>query len=117
MKDDQLTPRMTQTAKGLWMVYFALTFACFVAYKAAGMGWLDALIHSFTTLSLGGFSSHDASMGYFDSVWIEIAAIVFMTLAGINFATHFRVWQLRAIGAAKTDSELPYYLLVIGLSV
>jgi trk system potassium uptake protein TrkH len=117
MKDDQLTPRMTQTAKGLWMVYFALTAACFVAYKLAGMSWLDALIHSFSTLSLGGFSSHDGSIGYFDSLAIEIVAIVFMTLAGINFATHFRVWQARSLAAARLDSELPYYLLVLALSV
>ena len=117
MKDDQLTPRMTQTAKGLWMVYFALTFACFFAYKLAGMDWLDSLIHSFTTLSLGGFSSHDASIGYYDSLAIEIVAIVFMTLAGINFATHFRIWQSRSLAAARTDSELPYYLLVLALSV
>jgi len=117
MKDDQLTPRMTQTAKGLWIVYFALTGACFVAYWAAGMNWLDALIHSFTTLSLGGFSSHDASIGYFDSLTIEVVAIVFMTLAGINFATHFRIWQTRGLRVARFDSELPYYLLVLALSV
>ena len=117
MKDDQLTPRMTQTAKGLWIIYFALTVACFFAYAFAGMSWLDALIHSCTTLSLGGFSSHDASLGYFDSLPIEIVAIVFMTLAGINFATHFRVWQSRSLAAAKTDSELPYYLTVLALSV
>jgi trk system potassium uptake protein len=116
MKDDQLTPRMTQTAKGLWMVYFVLTLACFIAYKIAGMEWLDALIHSFTTLSLGGFSSHDASIGYYDSLAIEIVAIVFMTLAGINFATHFRIWQSRSFAAARTDTELPYYLLVLALS-
>jgi trk system potassium uptake protein TrkH len=117
MKDDQLTPRMTQTAKGLWIVYFALTLACFAAYKAAGMDWLDALIHSFTTLSLGGFSSHDASIGYYDSLTIELVAILFMTLAGINFATHFRVWQSRSLAAAKADSELPYYLFVLAFSV
>ncbi|HEX2829989.1 MAG TPA: potassium transporter TrkG [Burkholderiales bacterium] len=117
MKDDQLTPRMTQTAKGLWIVYFALTLACLLAYKMAGMDWLDALIHSFTTLSLGGFSSHDASIGFYDSLPIEIVAIVFMTLAGINFATHFRIWQSRSFAAAKLDTELPYYLLVLVLSV
>jgi trk system potassium uptake protein len=117
MKDDQLTPRMTQTAKGLWLVYFVLTGACFVAYWVAGMDWLDALIHSFTTLSLGGFSSHDASIGYFNSLTIELVAIVFMTLAGINFATHFRVWQTRRLSTARSDSELPYYLVVIALSV
>ena len=117
MKDDQLTPRMTQTAKGLWIVYFALTLACLLAYKIAGMSWLDALIHSFTTLSLGGFSSHDASLAYFDSIAIEIVAIVFMIIAGINFATHFRIWQTRSLSAARLDSELPYYLLVLALSV
>jgi trk system potassium uptake protein len=117
MKDDQLTPRMTQTAKGLWLVYFALTGACFLAYWAAGMDWLDALIHSFTTLSLGGFSSHDASIGYFDSLAIEIVAIVFMTLAGINFATHFRVWQTKRLRTWRADTELPYYLAVLTFSV
>ncbi|MGZ8203557.1 MAG: TrkH family potassium uptake protein, partial [Burkholderiales bacterium] len=117
MKDEQLTPRMTQTAKGLWIVYFALTAACFLAYWAAGMSWLDALVHSFTTLSLGGFSSHDASIAHFDSVSIELVAIVFMTLAGINFATHFRIWQTRTLRIARYDSELPYYLAVLLLSV
>ena len=117
MKDDQLTPRMTQTAKGLWLVYFGLTLACFLAYWLAGMQWLDALIHSFTTLSLGGFSSHDASIGHFDSLSIELVAILFMTLAGINFATHFRVWQSRSLHAARVDSELPYYLGVLAASV
>ncbi len=117
MKDDQLTPRMTQTAKGLWIVYFALTFTCFLAYKVAGMSWLDALIHSFSTLSLGGFSSHDASLGHFNSIAIEMVAILFMTLAGINFATHFRIWQGRSLAPMRLDSELPYYLLVLGASV
>src|ERR671915_2586196 len=117
MKDDQLTPRMTQTAKGLWMVYFVLTLACFAAYALAGMSWIDALIHSFTTLSLGGFSSHDSSLGYFDSIAIEVVAMVFMMLAGINFATHFRVWQTRSLAASRIDAELPYYLAVIAISV
>jgi trk system potassium uptake protein len=117
MKDDQLTPRMTQTAKGLWLVYFVLTGACFLAYWLAGMDWLDALIHSFTTLSLGGFSSHDASIAYFDSLAIELVAIVFMTLAGINFATHFRAWQSRNLRSARSDTELPYYLSVLVVSV
>lgn len=117
MKDDQLTPRMTQTAKGLWMVYFALTAACFASYWLAGMSWLDALIHSFTTLSLGGFSSHDQSLAYFNSLAIEVVAIIFMTLAGINFATHFRMWQARSFAPWRSDSELPYYLAVLVASV
>ena len=117
MKDEQLTPRMTQTAKGLWMVYFALTAACFIAYWLAGMSWLDALIHSFTTLSLGGFSSHDQSIAYFNSLTIEIVAMLFMTIAGINFATHFRIWQTRSLAPSRSDSELPYYLAVLVVSV
>lgn len=117
MKDEQLTPRMTQTAKGLWMVYFVLTLACFASYWIAGMGWIDALVHSFTTLSLGGFSSHDTSIAYFDSLAIELVAIVFMTLAGINFATHFRVWQARSVSASRSDTELPFYLGVLAASV
>lgn len=117
MKDEQLTPRMTQTAKGLWMVYFALTAACFLSYWLAGMPWIDALVHSFTTLALGGFSSHDASIGYFDSVAVELVAILFMTLAGINFATHFRIWQARSFKPSRADSELPYYLGMLAVSV
>ena len=117
MKDEQLTPRMTQTAKGLWMIYFALTFACLIAYRLAGMTWIDALIHSFSTLSLGGFSSHDASLAFFDSVAIELVAIVFMTLAGINFATHFQAWRARSVDRYRDDSELPYFLVVLAASV
>jgi trk system potassium uptake protein TrkH len=117
MKDEALTPRMTQTAKGLWMVYVALTAACLVAYRASGMPWLDALIHSFTTLSLGGFSSHDASLGHFGSPLIECVAMVFMLLAGVNFATHFLVWQQRRLTPYRRDSEVPYFLAVLAASV
>jgi len=117
MKDEALTPRMTQTAKGLWIVYVALTAACVVAYHWAGMPWLDALIHSFTTLSLGGFSSHDASLGHFASATIECVAMVFMLLAAVNFATHFLVWQQRSLAPYRRDSELPYFLGVLAASV
>src|SRR5262245_1997379 len=116
MKDEALTPRMTQTAKGLWIVYVALTVACLLAYRAAGMPWLDARIHSFTTLSLGGFSSYDASLGYFNSPLIEFVAMVFMLLAGINYASHFLVWQGRSLAPYRRDSELPYFLGVLAAS-
>jgi trk system potassium uptake protein len=117
MKDDALTPRMTQTAKGLWIIYVALTAACLLAYRVAGMSWLDALIHSFTTVSLGGFSSHDSSLGYFNSPVIETVAMVFMVLAGINFATHFMAWQQRRLALYRRDLELPYFLGVLAASV
>ena len=117
MKDARLTPRITETAKVLWAVYFAFTLLCMLAYAAAGMGWIDALIHAFTTMGLGGFSSHDASLGYFDSVAIETVAIVFMTIAGINFSTHFVAWRQRGIGAYRRDPEAMMFILVLSLSV
>ena len=117
MKDEALTPRMTQTAKGLWIIYVFLTAACLIAYRLAGMSWLDALIHSFTTLSLGGFSSHDASLGYFNSPLIEGTAVIFMLLAGINFATHFLAWQQRSLALYRRDSELPFFLGALAASV
>ncbi|HET9663872.1 MAG TPA: potassium transporter TrkG [Burkholderiales bacterium] len=117
MKESALTPRLTQTAKGLWAVYVLLTMACLLSYHAAGMSWLDALVHSFTTLSLGGFSSHDASLGYFDSALIETIAILFMLAAGINFATHFLVWRERSLDPYRRDSEARYFIAAVGVSV
>jgi trk system potassium uptake protein TrkH len=114
MKDTKLTPRITETAKGLWVVYVFLTVLCFFAYWAGGMSVIDALMHSFTTLGLAGFSSHDASFGYFDSPLLEGIAIVFMLVAGINFATHFLVWRRRSLWAYVTDPEAK---LFVGLMV
>lgn len=117
MKDEQLTPRITQTAKGLWLIYAALTIACGFAYHAAGMRPLDALVHSFTTMSLGGFSSYDASLGHFNSATVELVAICFMLVAGINFSTHFLVWRSRSLSAYFRDTEARYFMLVIFASV
>lgn len=117
MKDEQLTPRLTETAKGLWLVYAGLTLACFVAYHAAGMTWLDALIHSFTTVSLGGYSSHDASLAYFNSPLIESIAMLFMLAGGINFATHFLVLRQRSFAPYARDTEVHYFILTAGVSV
>lgn len=89
LKDQDITPQINETAKGLWLVYLSLTTACALAYLACGMNALDALVHSFTTMSLGGFSNHDRSFAYFDSPLIEAVAVMFMLVAGFNFATHF----------------------------
>ena len=89
MKDSKLTPRITETAKGLWTVYCLLSMACLLAYRWGGMTWLDAWAHMFTTLSLGGLSTHDASFGFFNSPLLEWIAIVFMLLASCNFALYF----------------------------
>jgi len=117
MKNDHLTPRITETAKGLWFVYVMLTIACFFSYRVAGMGWIDALVHSFTTLGLGGFSSHDASFGYFDSPLIEAVAIIFMLIAGMSFATHFVALRNLTVKPYFGDIEVRYFLMVAGLSV
>jgi len=117
MKDARLTPRIKETAKALWSVYTALTVLCLLAYAAAGMGWIDALVHAFTTMGLGGFSSHDASIGYFNSPAIEFVAIVFMVIAGINFATHFLAWSERGITPYRRDPEAMTYLFITVASV
>lgn len=112
MKDSQLTPRITETAKGLWLVYAGITLACILSFRAVGMTWLDAVIHGFTTMGLGGFSSHDASFGYFDSPAIEAVTIVFMLVAGINFATHFMVWRGKSFAPYHRDPEAGMFLAV-----
>jgi trk system potassium uptake protein TrkH len=88
IKDAKLTPRIAETAKLLYGVYLFFSIACFFAYWAAGMSWFDALVHMGTTMALGGLSSHDASLGYFNSPLIEAIAVVFMLIAGVNFTLH-----------------------------
>ena len=105
MKDTKLTPRIGDTAKGLWIVYFAISVACVLAFRIAGMTWLDALIHAGSTMGLGGFSSHDDSFGYFKSPLIEAVAIVFMLVASLNFATHFIAVRRRSWRAYAADAE------------
>ena len=117
IKETKLTPRMAHTAKGLWLVYLGLALPCTLGYAWAGMGWGDAVIHMFTTLGLGGFSSHDASYAYFNSPRIEFVAIVFMTLAGMNFATHFMALRQRSPACYWADPEIRWYVGVMYASV
>jgi trk system potassium uptake protein TrkH len=117
MKDTRLTPRITETAKALWLVYAALTLACMLAFKAVGMSWFDSAVHSFSTLSLGGFSSHDASFGYFNSAAIEGTAVFFMVIAGINFGTHFLAFRKLSLAPYKSDPETRAYLTLLAVSV
>lgn len=105
MKDTALTPRIAETARNLWMVYLAVTIACVLSLKWAGMTWLDAVCHSFSAMGLGGFSTHDASVGYFKSPLIEFIMIVFMLFAVINFATHFLAWRGKTLKAYLRDAE------------
>lgn len=113
VKDTKLTPRITETAKALWYVYLGITIACAIAYKLAGMSIFDAIAHSFATVSIGGFSTHDASMGYFNSALIESVAVFFMFLSGINFSLHFMAWNNASIKPYWYDAELRTYLSIL----
>jgi len=115
LKDNKLTPRITETAKALWYIYVTLTIICAVCYWLAGMSGFDAISHSFSTIAIGGFSTHDDSIGYFQSTSIEMIAVVFMLLAGMNFALHFIAWRSLSLKAYLQDSELKAYLSLLAL--
>lgn len=110
VKSDKLTPRIAQTAQAFWYMYVSMTLACAAAYWLAGMTVFDAIAHSLTTISTGGFSPHDASMAYFDSVAIELIAIVFMLLGAMNFAIHFAAWRGGSLVAYLRDPEVRTFL-------
>lgn len=117
MKDSKLTPRITETAKSLYLVYFVLSLACAISYKLAGMTWLDAFMHSGTTMSLSGFSSHDSSYAYFDSAAIEMVAVAFMLISGINFSIHFLAWRGKSFRPYAVCPETKWFLLLMFASV
>lgn len=113
MKDTKLTPRITETAKALWYIYLGFTVSCASAYWLAGMDGFDAIGHAFSTVAIGGFSTHDQSMGYFDSTLIEMIAVVFMLISGANFALHFVAFRRLRPTAYFYDSEFRFYLFLI----
>jgi trk system potassium uptake protein TrkH len=114
MKDNKLTPRITETAKALWFIYLGLTAMCALAYYAAGMDVFDAIGHSFSTIAIGGFSTHDRSMGYFDDPVVSAVAVIFMLLAGMNFALHFIAWRKRSLKPFFQDAEVRAYIRIVG---
>jgi trk system potassium uptake protein TrkH len=116
VKDAKLTPRITETAKLLWLVYAGITAACVVALWLAGMSLFDAICHAFATLALGGFSTHDASVGYFNSPAIEAVLMIFMLLAAMNFATHFVAVRKGLPSAYSRDPEARWMLVWILIS-
>jgi trk system potassium uptake protein TrkH len=117
MKDQKLTPRIADTARAIWGTYFLLSVACFFAYRLAGMSWADAFMHMCSTVSLGGFSSHDASFGYWDSPLIEAVAVLFMLLSGISLVLYFVAWRLRSIRPITRNAEVAGFCLSIGATV
>jgi len=115
VKDTKLTPRITETAKALWYIYLGLTVSCGLAYWVAGMSAFDAISHAFSTVAIGGFSTHDQSMGYFNNTGIELIAIVFMLLSGVNFALHFTVMRQKRLTPYLRDAEFRTYILVLSV--
>ena len=113
----RLTPRITETAKVLWYIYVVLTTLCALSYWLAGMDVFDAICHSFTTISIGGFSTHDASIGYFNNIAIEITAVVFMLIAGANFGLHFGALRHGSLNAYLHDHEFRFYIGIISFAV
>ena len=118
VKNNKLTPRITETAKGLWYIYLGLTVVCGLCYFLAGMTAFDAVAHAFSTIAIGGFSTHDASLGYFNSNPVNFIAMVFMLLSGLNFALHFTAFRSRSVAAYLRDPEAKaYFGLLLAVTV
>ncbi len=117
MKDSKLTPRITETAKALWMIYVGITVAATLAYWLGGMSLFDAVGHAFSTVAIGGFSTHDASLGFWNNPTLEVIAMTFMIIAGINFALHFLAWRRATMQYYFLDPELKVYISLLFLFV
>ena len=115
IKDDKLSPRIAKTSHYLWFVYVLMSALCALCYYLAGMTPYDAIAHSFTTVSTGGFSTHDASMGHFNSTAILLTADFFMLLGAINFGVHFRVLHRRQAGLYWYDEETRWFIIIVAL--
>ena len=108
MKDAKLTPRITETAKALWLIYVGITVTCIFAYWLAGMKLFDAVGHAFSTVAIGGFSTHSDSLAFWNNPTVEVVAAVFMAVAGINFALHFTAWRRASAQPYFMDPELKF---------
>jgi trk system potassium uptake protein TrkH len=117
VKDSKLTPRITQTAKALFIIYLSLTLICALSYWLAGMTLFDAIGHAFSTVAIGGFSTHDTSMAFFDSPAILVIAMIFMVLSGVNFALHFVAWRAHSIKHYFSDPEVKFVLWCLALGI
>lgn len=117
LKEERMTPRLADTAKGLWAIYASMAAVCAIAYRLAGMDWFDAICHSLATVSLGGFSTHDASLGFYDSAAIEIVGGVFSILAAVNFALYFRAYRSRSLGPWLDDPEFRFFVRIAAVVV
>ena len=113
MSDQKLTPRITETAKALWTIYFGLTVLCALMYWIAGMNGFDAIAHSLSTVSIGGFSTHNDSIGFFNSFGIELVCIIFMIISASSFALHYgAIFRGRALRYFY-DPEFRFFISII----
>lgn len=117
VKDERLAPRIAETARSLWTVYALLTCVGIIALRACGMSWFDAVCHAFSAVGLGGFSTHDRSVAYFNSVAIEWVLIGLMLVASLNFARHFVALRRLSLEPYKRDPEFKAIFTVLGGSV
>jgi trk system potassium uptake protein TrkH len=113
VKESDLPPRIAQVAKAVWLAYVIITVACIISLRLAGMDWFDAICHAFAAMSLGGFSTHDQNIGFFDSLPIEIVLTVFQLLAAMNFATHFLALKKNSLSPYVKDVEVRGMLFVV----
>jgi len=117
VKDERLAPRITETAKQLWFVYALLTVAGIVALRVCGMSWLDAICHGFSAVGLGGFSTHDRSIAYFNSPAIELTLVVLMFIAALNFARHLIAVRRLSLEGYRQDPEARAIFVLLAVSV
>jgi trk system potassium uptake protein TrkH len=113
VKESDLPPRITQVAKALWGAYVVITIVCILSLRLVGMDWFDAICHAFAAMSLGGFSTHDKSVGYFNSVPIEMVLTIFQLLSAMNFATHYLALKKRSFTPYRKDVEVLGMLTVV----
>jgi len=114
-KDERVTPRIARTARRLSELYVAFTAACALCYWLAGMEPFDAIAHGMATVATGGYSTHDASIAYFDSPLIELVAIVFMLIGSINFSVHFLAWRTLHFKLYGRDTQTRVFLSLVAI--
>lgn len=112
VKDNKMTPRIADTAKHLWYIYLSITIACAGAYWLAGMNVFDAICHAFSTVAIGGFSNHDASLGYFNSPMVNVVCTVFLLIAALNFSLHYAAVSSRSLRGYFYDPEFKAFFII-----
>jgi trk system potassium uptake protein TrkH len=113
VKDTKMTPRIAETAKTLWYIYLLLTVACALSFWYAGMDLFDAVCHAFSTIAIGGFSTHDASIGYYQSPLINLICMVFLLIAAVNFSLHFAAFSRRGINFRVYFHDAEFKALIL----